>query len=224
MFTGEDRGLPSAVASIVFCRLCCSRRSRRRRCGSGRRSPPAAGAPRTALARVSSLAYRCIKALLLSPGRGQIHYYLPRPRLLPSRASRPPPALPRRLPAPSRLPPPRPPLLRPLPAREWSEGRWRPVMGTRRHKERSKQGARRSPSGPFIKPRPRGRGRRPPTGRRAAAPGLCEWSAAAAAVLAGRVPGSAARRPPDTGRRAATAPRRGHAGSACGARPAGKPA
>ncbi|EFB21498.1 hypothetical protein PANDA_018950, partial [Ailuropoda melanoleuca] len=48
--------------------------------------------------------------------------------------------------------------------------RWRPVMGTRRHKERSKQGARRSPSGPFIKPRPRGRGRQPPTARRAAAP------------------------------------------------------
>ncbi|XP_063524551.1 serine/arginine repetitive matrix protein 1-like [Pongo pygmaeus] len=57
-------------------------------------------------------------------------------------------------------------------------GRWLPVTGTRRHKERSKQGAGCSPSGPFIKPRPRGRGRRPPTHRqRRAAPGLCEWSA-----------------------------------------------
>lgn len=211
MFTGEDHGLPSVVASIVFCLLCCSRRSRHRRCRSGRRSPRTAGAPRTAPARVSSLAYTCIKAPLLSPGRGQIHYYLPRPRLLPFRASRPPPA-------PSAGSPPRPGSLRPAgpssapsPAREWSEGRWRPVMGTRRHKERSKQGARRSPSGPFIKPRPRGRGRRPPTARRAAAPGLCEWSAAAR-VAAGRpARASAARDPPDSSRGAATPPRRGYA-------------
>lgn len=57
-------------------------------------------------------------------------------------------------------------------------GRWLLVTGTRRHKERSKQGAGCSPPGPFIKPRPRGRGRRPPTRRELqAARGLCEWSA-----------------------------------------------
>ena len=88
----------------------------------------------------------------------------------------PAPAFPRPLAAPPAPPAPPPPH---APASEWSAGCSLLVTGTRRHKERSKQGARRSPPGPFIKPRPRGKGRRPPTRRRAAAPGLCEWSVAA---------------------------------------------
>lgn len=79
-----------------------------------------------------------------SPGGGKSHYYLSRPRP------------PRKLPAP---PPPR--LVNGAPAPS------HPVTGTRRHKERSKQGARCSLPGPFIKPRPRGKRRQPPTRRRA---------------------------------------------------------
>lgn len=82
-------------------------------------------------------------------------------------------------------------------------------MGTRRHKERSKQGAARLSPGPFIKPRSRGRGRRPPTCRRAAALGLCEWSAAAPS-LSVRPPARPPQRAPRTTRVAA--PRRGVAG------------
>lgn len=81
-----------------------------------------------------------------SPGGGKSHYYLSRPRP-PGRAPRPAP--------------PRPPLVNGAPAPS------HPVTGTRRHKERSKQGARCSLPGPFIKLRPRGKRRQPPTRQRA---------------------------------------------------------
>lgn len=171
VFTGEVRGLLSVVASIVFRPL---------RCRSGRGSPT--NCRSSALCPSQSFlssAYRFINAPRLSPGRGQMHYYLARLRLFPFWAASPapPPApAPRPLAAPPAPPAPPPPH---APASEWSAGRSLLVTGTRRHKERSKQGARRSPPGPFIKPRPRGKGRRPPTRRRAAAPGLCEWSVAA---------------------------------------------
>lgn len=97
---------------------------------------------------------------------------------------------PRPIPAPSSQWAPPPPT--PYPAREWSASRSLPVTGTRRHKERSKQGARRSPPGPFIKPGPRGRGRRPSTRQSSCAPGLCEWSAATPLVFNSRVLASAA--------------------------------
>lgn len=142
--------------------------------------PRTAGAPRSAPARVSSPRRIDLLMFLGSPAgggrcittsRGSASFHS-RPRALP----RPPAPAPRPLaasPAPPAPPPPR------ASASEWSAGRSLLVTGTRRHKERSKQGARRSPPGPFIKPRPRGRGRRPPTRWRAAAPGLCEWSVAA---------------------------------------------
>lgn len=83
-----------------------------------------------------------------SPGGGKSHYYLGRPR--PPRASAPP-----------RPAPPPPQIVNGAPAP------LHPVTGTRRHKERSKQGARCSLPGPFIKLRPRGKRRQPPTRPRA---------------------------------------------------------
>lgn len=89
-----------------------------------------------------------------SPGGGKSHYYLARPRPQRKLPAPPPPRLVNGAPAPSH-----------------------PVTGTRRHKERSKQGARCWLPGPFIKRRPRGRkGGSLRPAREPAARGLCEWS------------------------------------------------
>ena len=132
----------------------------------GRSSARAAGARRTAPEFPARL--RDLLTLPCSPpggGRFSTTWRSPASFLSPPRARQPL----RWLPAPSLLPPPSQPLPPPPPpAREWSAGSSRPVTGTRRHKELSKQDAERRSSSPFIKPGLRGRGRRPPTRRLAA--------------------------------------------------------
>ena len=101
MFTREGQGLSSVVSSIVFCLLCCS-------CRLPFCSPFPHSSRSSAFCPSQSFlssAYRFIKAPLLSPGRGQIHYYLGRPRLFPFWAQSPTPPL-----ALAARPPPVPPL------------------------------------------------------------------------------------------------------------------